>query len=113
MVVVKGRGLYGPIPVPTPSPDVEMAVDVPEVEEIAFTLITNQKHKDKGKVPSSLSETPPDSRSKTLLVSRAPPFSKTVTTCLATTTFKTVQAQMAPPPVPLASKPKPKIKLFA
>ena len=107
------RTVYGPSPVPTPSPDVEMAVNAPEVEEVAFTLVTNKKCKGKGKVSSSLSGTPPDSRSKTLLVSRALPLPKAVTTRPVTTTSKTIQAQMAPPPVPLASKPKPKAKSFA
>ena len=109
------RTVYGPVPVPipTPSPDVEMAIDAPEAEEVAFTLVTNQKRKGKGKVPSPLSGTPSDSRSKTSLVSRAPPLPKTVATRPVTTTSKTIQAQMAPPPVPLASKPKPKAKLFA
>ena len=35
------RTVYGPVPVPTPSPDVEIAVDAPEAEEVAFTLVTN------------------------------------------------------------------------
>jgi len=86
------RTVYGLVPVPTPSPDVEMAVDAPETEEVAFTLVTNKKRKGKGKIPSPLSETPLDSRSKTSLVSRAPPLPKAMITCLATTTFKTVQA---------------------
>ena len=63
------RTVYGPIPIPTPSPDVEMAVDAPEVEEVAFTLITNQKCKRKGKaffLPSLFSS---GFRSKTLLIS--------------------------------------------
>ena len=107
------RTVYGPVPVPTPSPDIEMAVDAPEAEEVAFTLVTNKKCKGKDKVPSPLSGTPPDSRSKTLLVSRAPPLSKAVTTCLVTMTSKTVQAQTVPSPIPLASKPKPKAKSFA
>jgi len=107
------RTVYGPVPVPTPSPDIEMAVDAPEAEEVAFTLVTNKKRKSKGKVPSPLSGTPPDSRSKTSLVSRAPSLSKAVTTCLVTMTSKTVQAQTVPPPIPLASKPKPKVKSFA
>ena len=107
------RTVYSSIPVPTPSPNVEMAVDIPEVEKVAFILVTNQKRKGKSKVPSPLSKTPPDSRSKTSLVSRALPLSKTVTTHPATTTSKTVQAQMAPSSVPLASKPKPKVKSFA
>ena len=102
------RTVYGPVPVPTPSPDVEMAVDAPEAEEVAFTLVTNKKHKGKGKVPSPLSGTPSNSRSKTSLVSRALPLPKAVITRPVTTTSKTIQAQMAPPPVPLASKPKPK-----
>ena len=106
------RTVYGPVPVPTPTPDVEMAVDAPEAEEVAFTLVTNKKRKGKGKVPSPLSGTPSNSRSKISLVSRAPPVPKAVTTCLVTMTSKTIQAQMAPPPVPLASKPKLKAKSF-
>jgi len=54
-----------------------------------------------------------------LLVSRASPVPKTATTSsalkpvvAATTTTKPTQLQNAPPPVPLASKSKPKIKLF-
>ena len=107
------RTVYGPVSVPTPSSDVEIAVDIPEAEEVTFTLVTNQKRKDKGKVLSPLSGTPPDSRSKTSLVSRAPPLPKAVTTCPVTTISKTIQAQMVPPPVPLVSKPKPKVKSFA
>jgi len=107
------RTVYGPVPVPTPTPDVEMAIDALEAEEVAFTLVTNQKRKSKGKVPSPLSGTPSNFRSKTSLVSRAHPLPKAVTTHPVTTTSKTVQAQMAPPPVPLASKPKPKVKSFA
>jgi len=51
--------------------------------------------------------------SKISLVSRAPPLPKAITTRPATITSKTVQAQIALPPVLLASKPKPKAKLFA
>ena len=105
------RTIYSPIPIPTPSPDVEMAVDTPEFEEVTFTLVTNQKHKSKDKASSS--GTPPKSRSKTSLVSRAPPLPKAMTTCLATTASKTVQSQIALPSVSLVSKPKPKIKSFA
>ena len=107
------RTIYGPVLVPTSFPDVEMAVDALEVEEVAFTLVTNQKHKSKGKVSSSLSRTPPNSRSKTSLVSRALPLPKAVTTRPVTTISKTIQAQMVPPPFLLASKPKPKVKSFA
>ena len=107
------KTVYDPIPIPTSSPDVEIAVDALEVEEVTFTLATNQKHKGKGKISSPLSRTLPDSRSKISLVLRTPPLSKTVTTHLATTTSKTVQAQTALSPVPLASKPKSKVKSFA
>ena len=69
------RTVYGPIPVLTPSPDVEMAIDVPEVEEVTFTLITNQKRKRKGKAPFLPSLSSSGSRSKTLLISQAPPSS--------------------------------------
>jgi len=107
------RTVYGPAPIPTPSPDVEIAVDIPEAKEVTFTLVTNQKYKGKGKVPSPLSGTLSDSRSKTSLISRISPLPKAVTTHPVTTIFKTVQAQMVPPPVLLAFKPKPKVKLFA
>jgi len=86
------RTVYGPVPIPTPFPDVEMAVDAPEVEEVTFTLVTNQKYKSKGKVSSPLSGTPPDSRSKISFVSRASSLLKAVTTCPTTTTSKTIQA---------------------
>ena len=118
------RTVYGPNPIPTPSPDVEIVVDAPEVEEVAFTLVTNKKGKGKTKVSFP---PPTNSRSKILLVSRAPPVPKTVTasvaskpaiTCsssaaAATTLSKLAQPQSTPPLVPLASKHKPKVKLFA
>jgi len=107
------RTVYNPVPISTPSSDIEIAVDAPEIEEVAFTLVTNQKCKDKNKASSPLSGTPPNSRSKTSLVSRAPSLSKAVTTCPAIITSKTVQAQMALSPVSLAFKPKPKAKSFA
>ena len=107
------RTVYGPAPVSTPFPDVEMAVDAPEAEEAAFTLVTNKKRKSKGKVPSPLSGTSSNSRSKTSLVSRTLSLPKAVTTRPVTTTSKTIQAQITLPSVSLASKPKPKIKSFA
>jgi len=107
------RTVYSPVPVPTPSSDIEMAVNVPEIEEVTFTLVTNQKRKGKGKVPSPFSKTPSNFRSKTSLVSRAPLLPKAATTRPVTTTSKTIQAQITPPPVPLASKSKPKVKSFA
>jgi len=86
------RTVYGPVPISTPTPDVEMAVDAPEVEEVTFTLVINKKRKGKGKVLSLLPETPSNFRSKALLVSRASPLPKAVTTCPVTTTSKTIQA---------------------
>ena len=101
-----------------------MAVDTPVAEEVAFTLVTNQECKGKGKAPFLLFKSSSDSRSKTSLVLRAHSLLKTVTTCLAskpvamipspaTTTSKTIQAQIALPSIPLTSKPKSKTKLFA
>ena len=84
------RTVYGPVPIPLPSPNIEMAVNALEAEEVAFTLVTNQKYKGKGKVSSLLSWTPSDFRNKISLVSRAPPLPKTMTVCLATMTSKTV-----------------------
>ena len=55
-----------------------MAVDVPETEEIAFTLVTNKKSKKKGKASFLLSFT--NSGNKILLISRAPPLPRTGTT---------------------------------
>jgi len=45
-----------------------MAIDVPEAEEVAFTLVSNKKHKEKRKVsfPSSMSSS--NSKSKTSLI---------------------------------------------
>jgi len=118
------RTVYGLNSIPIPSPDVEMVVDVPEVEEVAFTLVTNKKGKEKAKVSSS---PPTNSRNRISLVSRALPVPKTVTTIstsrpavthsisaiAATTFFKSAHFQNASPPVPLVSKPKPKAKSFA
>ena len=58
-----------------------MAVDVPETEEVTFTLITNKKSKEKGKASSLTSST--NLRNKISLVSRAFPVSKTVTASTA------------------------------
>ena len=119
------RTVYGSNPISTPSPDVKMDVDAPEAGEVAFTLVTNKKGS-KGKTKVS-SPPPTNSRNKILLVSRAPPAPKAVTasaaskpaaTCsssavAATTISKPAQPQNGPPPVLLASKPKPKAKSFA
>jgi len=111
------RTVYGSNLIPTSSPDVKMRVDAPEVEEVTFTLVTNKKSKRKAKVsfPS-----PTNFRNKISLVLRAPPVSKIVTTSTAskpataaTILSKPAQPQSAPPLVPLASKPKPKVKSFA
>ena len=118
------RTVYDPNPIPTPSPDVEMEINTLEMEEVAFTLVTNKKGKRKAKVSSS---SPTNSKNKIPLVSRAPHAPKTVTTSTASkpaathpfsavaaaVISKSAQSQNAPLPVPLASKPKPKVKLFA
>jgi len=78
------RTVYSPNPIPTLFSDVEMAVIVPETEEIAFTLVTNKKSKRKAKAFSLLST---DSRNKILLVSRAL-SPKTVTASTAATISK-------------------------
>jgi len=72
--------MYGPNLIPALSPDFEMEVDVPEVEEVAFTLVTNKKGKGKAKVSSSSLT---NSRNKIPLVSRAFLAPKTVTTSTA------------------------------
>jgi len=91
---------------------------------MVLTLVTNKKSKGKAKA-SSPSLT--NSRNKTSLVLRAPPAPKAVTTsaaskpavthppsaAAATIISKSTQPQNEPPPVPLASKPRPKAKSFA
>jgi len=57
-----------------------MAIDVPE--EVAFTLVSNKKHKKKDKVSFLSSMSFSNSRSKTLLILWALSLSKAVTTCL-------------------------------
>jgi len=118
------RTVYSSNPIPTSSSDVEMDIDAPEVEEVAFTLVTNKKGKRKAKASSP---SPTNSRNKIPLVSRALPTPKAVTTSTASkpaathsssavaaaTTSKPAQPQNGPPLVPLASKPKPKAKSFA
>ena len=46
-----------------------MAVDILEAEEVAFTLVSNKKYKEKRKVSSLSSISFSNSRSKTLLIS--------------------------------------------
>jgi len=118
------KTVYGSNHIPTLFPDVEMVVDALEVKKVAFILVTNKKGK--RKVKASLPP-PTNSRNKILLVSRAPSVLKTITTSTASKpaathsssaiavimTLKPAQSQNTPPPVLLASKPKPKVKLFA
>jgi len=75
------RTVYGPNHISTLSSNVEMEVNALEVEEVDFTLVTNKKGKGKAKASSP---PPTNSRSKILLVSRAPPVPKTITTSVAT-----------------------------
>ena len=91
----------------------KIAVDVPVAKEVAFTLVTNQKYKKKNKALSLLFRSLPNFKSKMLLILRTLSLFKAVTTCLATMTSKTIQAQIALSPILLASKPKSKAKLFA
>ena len=69
------RTLYGPNLPQEPSLDTEMAVDQPAVEEAPFTIVTNKKTKDKGKVPPSTNRSAPSQNVPTLapVVLRAPP----------------------------------------
>ena len=118
------RTIYSPNPIPTPFSNIKIVVDTLEVKEVVFTLVTNKKSKRKAKV----SFLPPtDSKSKILLVLRTLSIPKTVTAStalkLATTcyslaitaiiTSKPAQPQNRSLLVFLASKPKPKVKLFA
>ena len=115
------RTVYSLNSIPTPSSDVEMVVNAPKVKEITFTLITNKKGKEKAKLSSST-----NSKNKIFLVSRASTVLKTVTasaaskpatihsssTAAAIIISKPAQPQNTPPIVPLAFKPKPKVKLL-
>ena len=117
------RTVYSLNSIPTPSSDVEMVVNAPKVKEITFTLITNKKGKEKAKLSSSSST---NSKNKIFLVSRASTVLKTVTasaaskpatihsssTAAAIIISKPAQPQNTPPIVPLAFKPKPKVKLL-
>ena len=94
------RTVYGPNPIPTPSPDVEMEVDAPEVEEVAFTLVTDKKEKEKTKASSP---PPTNSRNKILLVSRALPAPKIVTASAASKPAATCSSSA----VAAATTPKP------
>ena len=99
-------------------------------EKVTFTLVTNKKHKRKNKAPPLSSISFFDSKNKTLLISRVFPLPKTITSLSvlklvtthsgstmtsspATITSKTVQVQITPSFIFLASKPKLKAKLFA
>jgi len=62
--------------IPTHFPDVEMTINIPEAEEVAFTLVNNKKHKRKSKVSSLFSISSSDSKSKIFLISQTPLFSK-------------------------------------
>ena len=74
------RTIYNSNTILIPFSNIEMAVNILEAEEIAFTLVTNKKSKGKTKVSSFPSN---DFRNKILLVSRAPSLSKTIITSIA------------------------------
>jgi len=63
------RTIYGSSLVPTFSSDIEIAVDVPETEEVAFTLVSNKKYKRKSKASSFSSMFFSDFKDKTSLIS--------------------------------------------
>jgi len=73
------KTIYGSNLVPTSSSNIEMAVDVPEAEEVTFTLVSNKKHKEKRKVSSLSSMSSSDSKNKTSLISWASSLPKDVT----------------------------------
>jgi len=56
-----------------------MSVDVPEAEEVTFTLVSNKKHKEKSKVSSLPSMSSSDSKNRILLILWAPSLPKDVT----------------------------------
>jgi len=62
------RTIYGPDLVPILFPNIEIASNVPEAKEVAFTLVFNKKHKKKGKATSFPSMSYFDSKSKILLI---------------------------------------------
>jgi len=49
--------------------NIEMAVDVSKTKEVAFTLVSNKKYKEKDKVSSLLFISSSNSKSNTLLIS--------------------------------------------
>ena len=59
------KTVYSPNSTPAPSSNIEIVVDTLRVEEVAFTLVTNKKDKEKVKAPFSPST---NFRSKILLV---------------------------------------------
>jgi len=68
------RTVYDPSLLQESSPDIEIAVDEPVVAEAPYTIVTNKKRKDKGKVPSAANPLPSQNVLSTTpaVVSRAP-----------------------------------------
>ena len=60
-----------------------MPIDIPEAEEVAFTLVTNKKCKGKSKASFLSFMSFSDFKNKILLILWTPPLFKAVTTCLA------------------------------
>ena len=70
------RTIYSPDFVLKSSSNIKIAVNIPEIEEVTFTLVSNKKHKEKNKASSLSSMSSSNSRSKTLLISQALSLSK-------------------------------------
>ena len=74
------RTIYGPNPVPIFSLDIEITVNVPEAEEVAFNLVSNKNYKVKDKASFFSFMSFSDSRSKTSLILQASSLPKARTT---------------------------------
>ena len=70
------RTIYSPDFVLKSFSNIKIAVNIPEIEEVTFTLVSNKKHKEKNKAFSLSSMSSSNSRSKTLLISQALSLSK-------------------------------------
>ena len=62
------RTIYGLDLVPIFFPNIEIASNVPEAKEVAFTLVFSKKHKKKGKATSFPSMSSSNSKNKILLI---------------------------------------------
>jgi len=77
------RTIYSSNLVPISSSNIKTTFNILEAEEVAFSLVSDKKHKRKNNASFLPSMSFSDSRSKTSLISQALPFFKAVTTYLA------------------------------